>query len=225
MKSQSSETALSLVKRESTVLLQGCLIALFFFTLTAIGSYSEVTGAKYLSLFEALMGQDYLLMGFMGFMGYMVVIAIAGLNNSSAQAVSNSQLGWYARAILVFPFIGFIAPAILFTGINFFTHFVVSEKINNVELWVWPLLSIVAFLVYLLLCCVPYLLSKPIEWLSKREVYIIVLLSGLVMSTFLVEKVFFNTTYFLQSFYVFMIVVCIFVVKAALQNRKPAIEI
>ena len=204
MESEKYHSAISLVKCEFAVLFQGCLIAIFFFGVSAIGSYSEVEGPKFLDLFTALMGADYLIMGFLG---YVFLIGLAGFWYPSAKEISRSNLGWSARAILIFPFIGFITPAFMFSVMNLWTRIFGTETVDLTTLLMWPSLAIGGTIGYLSLCCLPYILGRYDSGLSQKEMYSIVFLSCVLMASFIAEKVFNQTTYFLYAFIAFVVIV------------------
>lgn len=222
MGSNKYDTAFKLVKSELILLSQGCLIALFFFSITAIGSYSEIRGGKYQALFEALMGGDYLVMGALG---YAILLGISGLIYSSAEDISQSKIGWYARAILIFPFIGFITPAFVFVCMNFFTTFAPTKDIENIG-GLWFLLMISGVLAYAILCCLPFFLSFCAKNNLKKGIYFILLLSGIILSVFLTEKIFYDTTYMFYIFYasIFSIALLLIIIGTIKKSKKKIIN-
>lgn len=206
----------SFIRHELTVLLQGTVIALFFFLVTAIGSFSAINGKHYLELFEALMGHDYLVMGLLG---YLPLIGLSGYRYKTPTLVAQSKVGWYARSILVFPFAGFIAPAVTFTIFNIFSTLMVSESINDKILVFWPIMAVAAVALYACLCSLPYIFGK-LNLASHKVMYSLVIWSSLTLTLFNLENIFLGTTYAIYGFWAIVISILFLIFKKIARNRK-----
>lgn len=197
------------IKRELLTLIQGCLIAMFFLSVTAAGSYSSYEGEKYIHLFEALLGFDYLLMGTIGYTFFLSVVLI---KHEAKADIYRSKVFWYAKNLLLFPVIGFIAPALVFTVINLFYHFLVSDNLDEIALTHWPLVIAGMVAAYIFLICLP----SFINWLgikpSESSAGFAIMGACILLVIFITEKLFFGSIYsfYIFIFFLFILLGCIF---------------
>ncbi|QTH70444.1 hypothetical protein [Pseudoalteromonas xiamenensis] len=169
------------------------------------------------------MGTDFMLMGFIG---YYIALSLACFSSNSLEQAYTCKWASYAKNVLLFPIVGYIVPAFIFTFLNLFYTFYVSEEINTVAWWHWPLIATLGLVLYFALIFSPVLVHKFFKSTSLKKIGGLYLAPNLLISVFVVEKTFFATKDIFSFFIVTLISLSVFMALLAIwfeRRRKKGV--